>query len=90
MREVHHELTLQLLPPAHAASSGCLLAAARLSPEVPHVKAFLDAAIDGSDISPAYIVRLSAYASALKLLFLGLLGSANLAAIPISLWPWLT
>lgn len=57
MREVNHELTLQLLCHSSAASGGVMLTAARLSPEVPHIKAFLEATIDGSDVLPAHIVR---------------------------------
>ena len=55
MQELHHELTLQLLSHSTAAA-GVMLAGAHLSPEVSAIRAFLDTAIDGSDVSPAYIV----------------------------------
>lgn len=54
---MQHELTFQLLSHS-AAAGGVVLAGAHLSPDVPPIRAFLDAAVDGSDITPAYIVSL--------------------------------
>ncbi|WIA38008.1 hypothetical protein OEZ86_001379 [Tetradesmus obliquus] len=54
IREVQHELQLQLLP--SGSGSGVLLSGARLSPAAGDVRAFLDAAVDGSQVSLSHLV----------------------------------
>ncbi|KAF6252087.1 hypothetical protein COO60DRAFT_559993 [Scenedesmus sp. NREL 46B-D3] len=54
VREVQHELQLQLLP--CTSSSGVLLSGARLSPAAGDVRAFLDAAVNGSQVSLSHLV----------------------------------
>jgi hypothetical protein len=59
VREVRHELQLQLLPCSNG--SGVLLSGARLSPAVGDVRAFLDAAVDGSQVSLSHLVGAARY-----------------------------
>uniref|UniRef100_A0A383VZ47 Uncharacterized protein n=1 Tax=Tetradesmus obliquus TaxID=3088 RepID=A0A383VZ47_TETOB len=54
IREVQHELQLQLLP--SSSGSGVLLSGAQLSPAAGDVRAFLDAAVDGSKVSLSHLV----------------------------------
>jgi hypothetical protein len=54
VREVQHELQLQLLPCNNG--GGVLLSGARLSPAAGDVRAFLDAAVDGSQVSLSHLV----------------------------------
>jgi hypothetical protein len=54
VREVQHELHLQLLP--CSSGSGVLLSGARLSTAAGDVRAFLDAAVDGSQVSLSNLV----------------------------------
>lgn len=63
VREVQHQLQLQLL--SCAGGGGVLLSGARLSPAVADTKAFLDAVIDGSQVSLSYVVSTVATADCL-------------------------